>query len=1423
MNNQEDSARLTSTPRGGYNEHSTSNNPFYVTLSNTGQPEFDSHHSVVNSSERFEKMVELMIAENRRRDAWMERIFDRLSIASPSTPETSLVAMPEVLRSVPVFDGRRENARRWLETLISAQTLHRIPDNYMLETARTRLCNGAQYWYEAKSNDISNWENFIVHFKSTFYPRDNTVDKLRELQLCFQTKDEPASSYFYKKVKLCNDLNLGFKETKEQILVGLYSKQISDALWAKIHLGLEDLLHDIHDYEEMDSRRRERKVDHQKISSTQNIPQVKTPVVGNLKKEKQCFNCGLRGHVITECRRPKRPPGSCYSCGSLQHQLKDCPQNIKNVADPSKSGTAVQMPARHEFFNSRVDSTNALRNRAVEQQKFVPASNKTNTIHNVDSAQERFVPSDPYYMKINLKLDKLNISIMPIIDTGSPISLICESVIPIFVIVPVDNDITYQGINDSKLNILGKFDSFVTFYETTVPMSFYVVPKGTMKYTCLLGRDFLQTGKFKITFGDNVVIEEKQNDIEKSKSDMQSDDKFCRELLSIEVCDIPNTKLNVNASLDWKVQQQIHDVFKEFYLNPVRPNEPETQLELELVLKQNHKPFNFNPRRLSYCEKEAVKNIITDLLDRRIIRASNAQYSSPIVLVRKKNGQYRMAVDFRELNKITLRDHFPIPRIDEQIDALRDKKYFTRLDLKDAFHHVKLSENSIPYTSFVTFMGQFEWVRMPFGLSNGPSFFMRFIYSAFRKLLDQNKIIIYLDDLLIATETVEENLSILKEVLTVMVNNKLELRVDKCYFLLECIDYLGYTIDCKGVRPNQQNILAITHYPIPRNEHELQSFLGLISYFSKFIKNFASIAKPLYDLLKAKTPFVWTDRESNCFKILKNIIISEPVLAIYAPEAETELHCDASSYGFGSVLLQKQADGKLHPISYFSKRTTQTESKYHSFELEALAIVYSLERFRVYLQGISFKIVTDCNSLKQTLERKEINPRIMRWSLILRNYNYTLEHRSSDSMKHVDALSRQFSVLIITENSFERNLEILQDLDVNIKSLKETLSEGEHKLFELNNGLVYRKVGNKLLFYVPESMEDNVIRANHEQVGHQGVSKTHEFLSRVYWFPDMRAKINKFIANCLKCITYNTCTGRVEGTLHCPEKGNVPFYCLHIDHYGPLEKTKHRHKYIFEVIDSFTKFVKLYPVVTTYAEEVIKHLKSYFRNYSKPKMIVSDRGSCFVSEKFKDFLRESGIQHVAIATATPHANGQIERINRSLTPILSKLSHTKSDWEQVLSETEFAINNTVNRSTGETPSKLLFGLNQLGSVTDDVRILLEENLVPKRNLDDFRANASTKIRQTNEYNKAYYDKRHKPPTKYNIGDYVVVKNVDVTPGVNKKLLPKFRGPYVVKKVLTNDRYLIVDPEGHQLTQLPHEGICSPENMKLWRNNSKAEI
>jgi len=423
-------------------------------------------------------------------------------------------------------------------------------------------------------------------------------------------------------------------------------------------------------------------------------------------------------------------------------------------------------------------------------------------------------------------------------------------------------------------------------------------------------------------------------------------------------------------------------------------------------------------------KRDQLKRLLDDLLANNIIRPSESEYASPIVLVKKKNGELRMCVDYRSLNKMLLRDNHPLPIIEDQLMILANKKYFSKLDLRNGFFHINMADESVKYTAFVTPLGHFEFLKMPFGLKVGPSRFQCFISDVFKELTETGDIATYLDDILVVSETLEHHLEILKRVFQLLMRNKMELRLDKCEFLATQIEYLEYTVTNDGISPTVNGIAAIKNFPIPRNIHEVQSFLGLSSYFRKFVQGFAHIAKPLYDMLKAKETFNFGTKELESFEIIKDKLTSFPVLSIYSSGDITELHCDASAAGYGAILMQKKSDLKFHPIFYFSKRTTPTESKYHSFELETLAVIYALRRFKNYLHGIKFKIITDCDSFRLTLNKKDIHPRIARWALELQSYDYEVMHRAGSQMQHVDALNRITNIMVVEDNSLEFNLSV---------------------------------------------------------------------------------------------------------------------------------------------------------------------------------------------------------------------------------------------------------------------------------------------------------------------------------------------------------------------------------------------------------------
>jgi len=815
-------------------------------------------------------------------------------------------------------------------------------------------------------------------------------------------------------------------------------------------------------------------------------------------------------------------------------------------------------------------------------------SSSTDGVHWVTQGPQE---NDDFHRTIELRITNRNSNFSrkfnALLDTGSPICFVKECYISREYIISNKEHDKFFGINGSGMNILGYVEVLIFHDSGKYKLRIRVVSNDTMQNQIVLGRDFINQAK--LTLGSREEISDILN-IEAFEDNINM---ISRDMI-------------INSDLPIEIQMHVRDLFKKHYAQAERPPVPAVENEMKLTILDN-KPFSCTPRRLSYGEKAGLKVILNELLAKGIIRESTSEYASPVVLTKKKNGETRMCIDFRKLNKITARDNFPLSLIEDQLDLLAGKKYFTTLDLKDGFFHIKMHEESIKYTSFVTPLGQYEYVKMLFGLKGAPLKFQRYVTQIFKDLIDTGEISVYLDNFLIATETIEHHYYILEKVFKLLVANRLELRLDKCRFLQTKLDYLGYTVTSEGIRPTKQGIEAVIKYPAPRNIRDVQSFLGLCSYFRKFVEKFSVIAKPLYDLTKKGTDFRFTETEKQAFEMLKDRLMDTPILSIYSPHDETELHCDASAAGFGAILMQKKADRKFHPIFYFSKRTTEIESKYHSFELETLSIIYALHRFRTYLLGIKFKIITDCQALSLTLNKKETNPRIARWVLEMQNYDYILEHRSGSRMTHVDALSRQ--IFVVEDNSFDRNLALCQSDDPKIAKIQAELQRSENKLFEMRNGLIYRKRQGQILFYVPSMLESNIIYKYHNEMSHVGVEKTVRNILNSYWFPEIKAKVEKHIRSCLKCIAFTPSSGKPEGFLQNLPKGDKPFTTLHIDHLAPISRThsqKRKYRYIFLVVDAFSKFVKLYAVKSTNASEVIKYLKSYFEHYSRPLCIISD-------------------------------------------------------------------------------------------------------------------------------------------------------------------------------------------------------------------------
>lgn len=847
-------------------------------------------------------------------------------------------------------------------------------------------------------------------------------------------------------------------------------------------------------------------------------------------------------------------------------------------------------------------------------------------------------------------------------------------------------------------------------------------------------------GKIDITRGMGYVLvgNSKHLSLEFQKDEIIARGKYYVENVNSATCLIINKICCERSNLtldDLNIGDQINEIQKRQLLGLINEYRdcfakslPElgctniTRMEVEL---KDANPVVYRPYRLSHTERAEVRSMVDELLQNNIIRESSSPYASPIIIVKKKTGDKRLCIDYRALNNKTVKQHYPIPRIEDQIDRLAGNIFFSTLDLASGYYQIPLSEESKPKTAFVTPDGQFEFNRMPFGLANAPAVFQRTINMALGNTRFESALA-YMDDILVPSKSFEQGLERLRTIFERLRQSGLTLKPQKCYFFKVEVDYLGFEVSGAGIKPGMRKTEAVSNFPTPKDVHNVRQIIGLASFFRRFIKGFAQITKPLTKLLKKNAVWEWGTEQERAFVELKNILTSRPVLALYNPSAETQIHTDASKHGVGGVLLQKQTDGIFKPIAYYSRQTSPEESHFSSYELETLAVISSLIKFRPYVLGMSFTIVTDCNSLRATFQKKDMIPRVARWWSLIQEYNCDIIYRSGQNMTHADALSRNpitdevgvidnieaFDIMCI-DNDW---LETVQSNDSELKRIKDILSNPEYdelvdikKNFVLKRQRVYRNTNEGLRWVVPKGCRWQILQKNHDQIGHFGFEKTFNRIKEHYWFSKMRKFIKKYVNSCLECAHNKIPAGKKEGFLHPIPKISTPFHTIHIDHLGPFVTSKRKNVYILVIIDAYSKFIVIKAVKNTRSNTSIAVLRDYFGTFGLPTRLISDRGTSFTSDKFKKFMTELGIRHIQNAVASPRANGQVERYNRTILDSLAAQNHGHDEklWDDRLLQVQWGLNNTINKGTGKSPSEILFGLKLIN--TSEGHIMSEIN------------------------------------------------------------------------------------------------------------------
>ncbi len=791
----------------------------------------------------------------------------------------------------------------------------------------------------------------------------------------------------------------------------------------------------------------------------------------------------------------------------------------------------------------------------------------------------------------------------------------------------------------------------------------------------------------------------------------------------------------------------------------------QAHIEVEL----NATPKFCKARTVPYALKDKVEEALQKLVGEGILEPVQfSNWAAPIVPVLKSDKTtVRICGDFRTtVNPVSKLDRYPIPKIEDLFATLEQGKMFTKLDLSQAYQQLTLDEESKKYVVVNTHKGLFRYTRLPYGISSAPGIFQRVMENLLQGL---DGVIVFIDDILITGSTEAEHLQRLGEVLRRLEQAGLRVKKGKCQFLAPAVTYLGHRIDAEGLHPLPDKVKAVHEAPAPRDVTELKSFLGLLTYYGKFLPKLATHLAPLYGLLKKDHPWKWGQQQKDAFQKSKELLTSSRLLVHFDPKLDLILACDASAYGIGAVLAHRMPDGTEKPVGYASRTLSKAERNYSQLEKEGLSCIFGIKRFHQYLFGHPFQLITDHKPLLGLLsEHKTISPqasaRIKRWSLLLAAYEYTLSFRDTQSHGNADALSR---LPLPTEPAKE---EITPELVLLAEHLEESLVTADHIRVWTEKDSVLSQVvqflqqgwpaqcdsqlsafsskqaelslyegcilwGSRVV--VPEQGRKAVLTELHE--GHPGIARM-KALSRMYvWWPGISSDVEQLVKGCVEC--QQTQSLPPAAPLRPWSWPTRPWARVHLDYAGPVAG-----KMFLVLIDAHSKWIEVFNTPSATSEAVMGELRTTFARFGIPETVVTDNGTCFVSAEFEHFLVQNGIRHITSAPYHPASNGLAERAVQIVKKGLKKV--TEGSVTDRLAKVLFAYRITPQGTTGVSPAELLLGHR------------------PRTRLDLVKPHTAERVEKKQQEQKQKHDATARDRS-FQTGDLIWMKNY----GTGDKWLP----------------------------------------------------
>jgi len=939
-----------------------------------------------------------------------------------------------------------------------------------------------------------------------------------------------------------------------------------------------------------------------------------------------CLKCGRSDHNVRDCRL-RKDQLKCNSCKKTGHVSKVCITTLLQTKKPVKAlegeTNQLQTDTPHEDFE-----INDLP--FIGKIETVSETNQMITV-NLFVSNVLMKDTEKYFATIKIN----NYPQIFEVDSGSGYTLLPESEYKQIQPAPPlrKSPLKFQTYDRGIVIPIGLVEVTAEMNNMESTELLFVVPDG---FSALVGRAWIR----------HLCIQLEQLDIERPLNTLS-----IHQLSTIEDC-----------------QNQFPIIFEQ-RVGKIPGHKGSLQL------REQAKPVFVKAREVPYALRAPVNQELDVLIrDGILTPIEKCDWGSPLVPMRKPDGRVRLCIDFKvTVNKLLVSNNYPIPKIDEVLQQLKGSTSYCKLDLYNAYLHVEMDEASAVIQTVSTHRGTFKLNRLGAGIKTAPAEFHKILHRVLKGL---KGIVMYFDDILVHGKDDEECLANLVACLHRLQENNLHLNSAKCQLFQKRIQYLGFVIEGNNIRKNPKKIQAVIEAPRPSSPTAVKEFLGLVTYYSRFIPDASTITYPLRRLLSKSIQFHWSADCESAFRKLKAIIASDQVLVNYDPDLPVTVACDASPTGIAGV-LSHIINGQERPVAFISRSLTPAERNYSQIDREALAIIFTVEKFYVYLIGRKFTLITDNLPLSRIFHEHAQMPamtaaRHLRYAAYLNMFDYQIKYRKSEDNKNADYLSRspiaeqpsgtqaaldweltccqeQTLNQISTSNITSTEIATETKKDPESSTLLENLQNGNlpDSKYTVLDGIIF--YGDRV--YIPKALQSSILAELHHT--HIGIVKMKQLARRYCYWPGIDSDIEKLVKSCEQCAHYQKPPAKVP--IHHWDEPENNFDRIHIDFAGP------RHGYQFlVVVDAKSKWpeVRIFPNAPT-TESTIAALQDIFYMHGYPKTIVSDNASLFTSDKFRSYCQQHGIFQIFTAPGHPATNGLAERYVQTLKLKLNKMEKEK--------------------------------------------------------------------------------------------------------------------------------------------------------------------